>query len=151
MADRHLRFTLPDLVAATEQREHAPGSWLSHVDARTSVMVQVPEVGAFVRALLPVRLTDGSTVTFGVWVSVHPAELQRAAAAWDRPDYRSLALDGLLANAVPPWGLLDAPVHLEVREARHTPYCASSPDAQLARVLTEQWPAPAVLTAISGL
>jgi hypothetical protein len=151
MPDRHLRFALPDLVAATEQREHAPGSWLSHVDARTSVMLQVPDVGAFVRALLPVRLSDGSTVTFGVWVSVHPAELQRAAAVWDRPDYRALTLDGLLANSVPPWGLLDAPVHIAVREVRHTPYCISSSDDGLARVLAEQWPATTIVNAISGL
>jgi hypothetical protein len=29
-------------------------------------------VGAFLRALLPVQLTGGYTVTFGVWVGVHP-------------------------------------------------------------------------------
>ena len=57
--DRHLRFTLPDPVLATEERERAPGAWLSHDDASASVMRQIPGVGPFVRCLLPVHLTGG--------------------------------------------------------------------------------------------
>jgi len=30
-------------------------------------MMQVPGLGAFVGGLLPVRLTGGHTVTYGVW------------------------------------------------------------------------------------
>jgi hypothetical protein len=148
MPDRHLRFTLPDLVAATADRDNATGAWMSHRDATTSVLMQIPDVGAFVRALLPVHLSDHSTVTFGVWVSIHPAELQRAQEVWDRPDYLSLELDGLLANAVPPWGLLAAPVHTVVRNRRHTPYCESSTDPLLTRVLTHDWPQHTIVTAL---
>jgi hypothetical protein len=151
MPDRHLRYTLPDLVAATADRENAAGTWMSHVDAATSVMMQVPDIGSFVRALLPVRLSDHSTVTFGVWVTVHPAELQRAQQIWDQPAYLTLELDGLLANAVPPWGLLAAPVHTVVRNRRHTPYCESSSDPLLERVLTHEWPQHTIVTALDSV
>jgi hypothetical protein len=144
--DRNIRFTLPDPVAATELRETTPGTWMSHRDAKTSVMMQVPELGAFVRALLPVALTDGSTVTFGVWVAIDPEHLQEAVAIWDTPTYLAMALDGRLANAVPPWGMLTAPVHLTVRRREHTPYCDSSTDPQLSKVLDLAWPPTVVGT-----
>jgi hypothetical protein len=135
MPDRHLRFTLPDPVAATEAQEHADGVWMSHVDAKTAVLMQVPDIGAFVRVLLPVSTADGSTLTYGAWISVYPDRLQEAAEIWDTPAYLSLVLDGVLANAIPPWGLLAAPVHAVVRSRRHTPYCVSSSDETLAQVL----------------
>jgi hypothetical protein len=149
--DRHLRFTLPDVVAATADREHAAGAWLSHRDARTSVMMQVPDVGAFVRSSLEVRLSDHSTVTFGVWLSVHPAALQIAHEVWDQPAYLALTIDGVLANAVPPWGMLAAPVHAVVRDRRHTPYCESSSDPLLTRVLTHEWPTHTIVTALDAI
>lgn len=89
-------------------------------------MMQVPDLGAFVRALLPVRLVGGHTVTFGVWVGIQPADLQRAFAAWWQQEYAELTLDGALANAVPPWQMLAAPVSLEVRNPDETPYWTPS-------------------------
>lgn len=103
-------------------------------------MMQVPSVGPFVRALLPVRLAGGHTITFGVWVAVHPDDLQRAFAVWWEPGYTDLRLDGFLANAVKPWSLLYAPVSLAVRDPGHTPYCSASPDPDLSRVLQGEWP-----------
>jgi len=103
-------------------------------------MMQVPALGAFVRALLPVRLTGGHTVTFGVWVAVHPDDLQRAFVVWWEPEYEDLRLDGALANSVPPWGLLAALVSLAVRDPQQTPYCTSSPDEGLSRVMNQEWP-----------
>jgi hypothetical protein len=149
--DRHLRFTLPDVVAATAGREHAAGAWLSHRDARTSVMMQIPDVGAFVRASLEVRLSDHSTVTFGIWLSVHPEALQIAHEVRDQPSYLALTVDGLLANAVPPWGMLAAPVHAVVRDRRHPPYCESSSDPLLTRVLTHEWPTHTIVTALDAI
>jgi hypothetical protein len=111
-------------------------------------MMQVPNVGPFVRALLPVRLTGGYTVTFGVWAAIHPDDLQRAFAVWWEPGYADLRLDGILANSVKPWGLLYAPVSLEVRDPGHTPYCAASSDPELSRVLTDEWPHEDVLAAL---
>lgn len=108
-------------------------------------MMQIPGVGAFVRALLPVKLTGDFSVTFGVWVAVDPAELQRAASVWSAPEYQDLRLQGWLANELPVWGLLSAPVELAVRDPEQTPYCAVSSDPGLAGVLTEVWPHEDVL------
>ena len=57
--DRHVRFRLPEPVLTSSGQEKVPGLWLSHDSPETSVMMQVPAVGAFVRALLPVHLTSG--------------------------------------------------------------------------------------------
>ena len=103
-------------------------------------MMQIPGVGPFVRALLVVRLVGGYAVTYGVWVGVPPDDLQRAFRVWQETEYENLRLDGVLANSVPPWGLLAAPVTLAVRDPDHTPYCVSSSDAMLSRVLGQEWP-----------
>jgi hypothetical protein len=50
-------------------------------------MLQVPEVGPFVRVLMPVRLLGGDVLTFGLWLGVHPDDLQRAFAEWWAPTY----------------------------------------------------------------
>lgn len=63
--NQDVRFSLPDPVLALPEGERTPGTWMSHPDANTSVMMQVPDVGAFVRVLLPVSLVGGDTLTFG--------------------------------------------------------------------------------------
>jgi hypothetical protein len=146
--DRHVRFRLPDPVLSRSQDGLPDGTWLSHEDPEISVMMQVPGLGAFVRALLPVQLTGRHTVTYGVWVGVHPHDLQRAFAVWWEPEYIELTLDGALANALQPWGLLVAPVSLAVRDPEHTPYCVHSPDPLLSQVLTDQWPHAEVIDAL---
>lgn len=146
--ERDIRFTLPDPVLHAPEQESTAGAWLSHEDASTSVMMQVPGIGAFVRCLLPVELTGGYTVTFGVWVGVHPDDLQAAVAVWWEPRYRDLVLDGNLANALPGWGLLGAPVRARVRDEDETPYVVQSADPALTRVLTERWPHETVLATL---
>jgi hypothetical protein len=74
---RHTRFRLPDPVLAQSPQGLPDGTWLSHGGPDASVMMHVPGLGAFVRALLPVCLAGGHTVTFGVWVGIRPADLQR--------------------------------------------------------------------------
>jgi len=108
-------------------------------------MMQVPGIGPFIRALLVVRLAGGYAVTYGVWVGVHPGDLQRAFRVWWEPEYENLRLEGALANSVPPWGLLAAPVSLAAKDPEHTPYCVSSSDPMLSRVLGEEWPHKDVL------
>jgi hypothetical protein len=44
---------------------------------------------------------------------------------WWEPEYRELRLSGWLANAIPPWGMLSAPVEAVVRDPDETPYCQS--------------------------
>jgi hypothetical protein len=56
-----------------------------------------------------------------VWAGVHPDDLQRAFRVWWEPEYEDLRLEARLANSVPLWGLLAAPVILAV----------SSPDLML--------------------
>jgi hypothetical protein len=146
--DRHVRFRLPEPVLATSARERAAGAWLSHDSAESSVMMQVPSVGAFVRALLPIALTGAHTVTYGVWVAIGPRQLQRVFAIWWAPEYKDLRLDGFLANSIRPWGLLAAPVSLAVRDPQQTPYCSASTDQQLSRVLSERWPHEDILDAL---
>jgi hypothetical protein len=138
--DRQVRFRLPEPVLDSPGQECVPGAWLSHESPEASVMMQIPGLGPFVRALLVVRLTGGYAVTYGVWAGVHPGDLQRAFRVWWEPEYENLRLEGALANSVPPWGLLAAPVTLAVKDPEHTPYCVSSSDPMLSRVLGQEWP-----------
>lgn len=103
-------------------------------------MMQIPEIGAFVRALLPVSLSEGHRLTFGVWVSIKPDEFLQTFSAWWAPEYADLRLEGFLANALSPWGLLGAPVVLEVKDIEQTPYCVSSHQQDLEDVLQREWP-----------
>jgi hypothetical protein len=146
--DRHVRFSLPDPVLQLPDRERTPGTWMSHAEPRSSVMLQVPGVGRFVRVLLPVALTGGFTVTFGLWLGVAPADANRALEQWWAPTYPDLVLEGRIANDVQPWGLLGRPATAVVRDPDQTPYLDSSPDIETQRVLTEPWPHDAVLDAL---
>lgn len=112
---------------------------MSHSDPTTAVMMQVPEVGAFVRVLLPVALVGGDTVTFGLWLGISPDDLQRAFATWWEPGYVDLVLDGRIANDVQPWGLLARPALAVVRDPDETPYLTSSSDPAVHDVLTKDW------------
>lgn len=131
-----------------EGQEEADGTWLDAPDPLRAVMLQQPASGAFVRCLLPVHLTDGYRVTFGVWVGLHPLDLQRAAREWNAPSYPDLVLDGRLGNLLPVWGLLDAPVRATVLNPDETPYVTSSSDSALAELLTREWPHDQVLDAL---
>jgi hypothetical protein len=121
---------------------------MSGADATSSVMMQLDGVGAFVRALLPVKLTGGYTITYGVWVDIQPSELRSVFDTWWTPAYKDLKLTGRLANSIEPWGLLGAPVRLEVLDADSTPYCLASTDARLNRVLDSEWDHELVLSTI---
>jgi hypothetical protein len=143
-----MRFGLPDPVLAMPAWEQLPDVWMSHDDPSESVMMQVPGAGPFVRCLLPVHLTGGFTITFGVWLSVHPDDLQDAFRVWWKPEYRDLILEGVLANALPVWGLLGSPAQARVVDDDETPYITDSPDDALSRVLREQWTHDEILAAL---
>lgn len=137
--NRHVRFRLPDPVAALSDWEQTEGLWSTHPDPNVAVMMQVPNVAPFIRCMLPVTLTGGYGITFGVWVAVHPDDLQRAFAVWWSDDYVHLQLSGHLASALPGWGLLRAPVVAKVQHPDETPYITASDDDELARVLHDVW------------
>ncbi|WP_157630318.1 DUF2199 domain-containing protein [Kribbella catacumbae] len=140
--DRHIRFQLPTPLYDLPDWEQLPGLWMSHQTPTESVMLQADGFGAFVRALLPVQLEGGHKLTYGVWVGVHPDQLQQAFAVWwdDSPAYLDLRLDGRLANRIDPWDLLGVPVVATVLDQDTTPVCTSSDDPLLTRVLAETWP-----------
>ena len=142
--DRHYRFRLPDMLVGADGAR----TWCSHEDPASSVMLRARGVGSFVRCLLPVRLTGGYTVTFGIWLAVRRRDLRRAHRVWWSPDYPALVLDGRLANALPGWGLLDAPARAGVRDPDETPYVEESADPALARVLAAEWPHDQVLATV---
>lgn len=137
--NRHVRYRLPDPVVALREQEGSTATWMSHEDANSSVMMQVPGAGPFCRALLPVLLEGGYTVHFGVWIGIHPADLQRAFAVWWSPEYTDLKLVGVLANDLPKFGGLGSPVRLAVLDPDHTPTVVDSTAAGLAEVLRREW------------
>ena len=122
---------------------------MSHGTPNESVMMQLDGMGAFIRVLMPVRLDGGYNVTYGVWLGVHPSQLQEAFAVWWEPAYTDLRLDGRLANTVEPWGLLGSPVIATVRNLEETPYCTESTDPLMSSVLNDEWPHEQVLGCLS--
>ena len=97
------------------------------------------------------KLVGGHSLRFGVWLGVHPDDLQRAFRTWWEPSYADLELDGLLANRLPVWDCFAAPAHTSVNHKDQTPYVVGSGDELLARVLREEWPHQEVLAALPGL
>jgi hypothetical protein len=145
---RDVRFRLPDPVLNSPEQHRAEGSWLSEPDPVTATLMQVPNISPFVRALLPVKLQGGHEFRFGVWIAIHPDDLQDAFRVWNAPEYANLKLTGYLANKIQPWGLFAVPVNLAVLNAEQTPYCVSSPNEELNDVLTREWPHD-ILTSLS--
>lgn len=139
--DRHIRFTWPDPALGLPEPQRTATVWLSHGTAAESVMMALPDLGSFVRVLLPLHLDDGTSLTYGAWLGVHPAEMTRAFAVWMEPAYADLHLEGFLANDIPPGGVLGAEASALVRDEAHTPYLCSSTHPVLDRLLTGISPA----------
>lgn len=110
--------------------------------------MQVEGLGAFVRALLPVRLEGGHQLTFGLWLGVDPSDMHRALEQWWSPSYKDLVLDGLIANQVGPWGLLAKAARAVVRDPDATPYIDSSSDHELQHVISDTWKHDFVMDAL---
>ena len=112
-------------------------------------MMQIPGVGPLHSRLLAVRLVGGYAVTYGVWVGVHPGDLQRAFRVWWEPDYENLRLEGALCQLGPPMGAAGSPRQPGSEESgTHALLVARSSDPMLSRVLGEEWPHKDVLEAL---
>ncbi len=113
-------------------------------------MVGAPGVGAFVRVLLPVTLTEGYLIRYGTWLLLtSEADFDRVRELWHAPEYPSLVLDGILGNAIEPWGSpLLTKVRVGVKAAYEVPYVETIYNDQMAKVLTETWSRSWVLSAI---
>ena len=95
----------------------------------------------FVRALLPVRLSDGHEFHFGVWLETQEETAKALWTNWERPEYSAMRFEAVLANSVPPWNesILGAQCMAAVRVQNQLPYVESSTQPQLAEVLAMRW------------
>jgi hypothetical protein len=146
---RDTRFGWPDAVFELPERERTEGSWLNDEDPRKADFLMVPGVGSFVRALLPVPLTEGFSIRFGVWLEVDDDQWSRTYEDWWTPEYTQLRLPGRLANAIMPWGLLGAEVLAAPVDPEDLPVCTAV-DPDLARVMSQESPYEPVFRAYFG-
>lgn len=138
------RFLLPDPILEIPEAERP------HRVRDSGDVVGAAGVGVFVRVLLPVTLTDDSHVTYGTWLALtNRDDVERARRLWHSEEYPSLVLEGVLANAIEPWGRpLMTRARVGVREPHEVPYVEAIHDADMARVISDVWPRPWVLSAI---
>ena len=143
--NRHIRFGVPEPVLDVPESERAARTW------GNDVLMQVRDVGSFVRILVPVKLTGGYTVTYGAWLSVRPEDLRHAWEQWWAPTYGSLRLNGLLANMLPGWESESyvKPLEAAVLDVEQVPYAVDSTDKFMRHVLQDEWPHEAVLAAVA--
>ena len=140
--DLDIRSELPDALAdlPPEQRAAAWGN---------KDFQRLEGVGGFLRCLMPVSLTGGSTVTYSVWVSLDDDQLRHALNVWNEPAYADLAVRGSVANAIKPWPtLLGEPAGAVVRDADKLPYLVADESTLLSRVLNDEWDRDDVLSRI---
>lgn len=145
--NRHIRFKLPEPVLEIPEEERAGVTW------GNDVIMQVKDLGSFIRILIPVKLSGGYTVTFSAWLSVESGALRRAWEIWNDPEYQQLQLRGFLANMLPGWEseTYIKPLEAAVLNVEHTPYAVDSPDDFMRRILQDEWPHEEVLTAVGPL
>jgi hypothetical protein len=95
----------------------------------------------FIRALLPVRLSDGHEFHFGVWLETPEETSRRLWTNWELPEYSAIRFGATLANGVPPWNdsVLGASCIAAVRDQNQLPYVESSTQPQLAAVMATPW------------
>ncbi|MGY2061884.1 DUF2199 domain-containing protein [Nocardia gipuzkoensis] len=144
---RDWRCTLPEPVLSLPEREYTAGTWMSDDNARVSELLQVPNCGCFVRAIVPIAVTDGRPLTWCVWLFVHPNDFRSIVEAWWGSGYAGLTIEGWLANSIPPWDLLAAPVRAAVARPDQLPRCVDSQDPRMASLLRETWSHTAIFGA----
>ena len=142
-----MRLLLPDPVLAVPPDERATRTW------GQDPLLQVQGIGAFVRVLLPIRLSEASALTVGTWLAINPDRMRSVWEMWETPGYATLELDGYLANAIPPWGdqVLGSPASAEVRDPSSFPYLRASSEPVLDSILTRTWPHEEILEAYASI
>ena len=133
---REIKMELPEPVLAVVPEERK-----TRVGVGGTAFMQLDLRRFFVRALLPVRLSDGHEFHFGVWLETPEATAKELWEKWEKPEYAAMKFAGSLANSVPPWNgsILGAQCTAEVRAEDQLPYVASSTDPALSAVLTTPW------------
>jgi hypothetical protein len=133
---REIRLELPDSVLEVDPEDRKKRVGMDHPS-----FLQLDLKRFFVRALLPVRLTDGHEFHFGVWLEVPEPTCQTLWVNWEKPEYSQMRFGARLANSVPPWNdlLRGADCTAGVREQDKLPYVESSLHSELSRVLMTPW------------
>src|SRR5689334_22937659 len=133
---REIKLELPEAV-----REIPSDAWRKRVGVGGTAFMQLDLRRFFVRALLPVRLSDGHEFHFGVWLEVAEETSKQLWMNWERPEYGRMRFSANLANSVPPWNeaILGAACSATVRDPNQLPYIESSSDPQLAAVMATPW------------
>ncbi|MEV6712772.1 DUF2199 domain-containing protein [Lentzea sp. NPDC051208] len=131
---------LPDGVVPTEE---------TNVNA---AFLRVPTGQAFVRCLLPVALTGGTTVVYMAWMETPQADFQRAVEAWKGSSWDGTVLHGKLGNDLKPWteALRGTEVMATVRAADEPPTITNSEHPLIRRILTEAWDRDSLLSWFPG-
>ncbi|MET8152992.1 DUF2199 domain-containing protein [Actinoplanes sp. NPDC049668] len=141
--DLAIRSAWPDAMLALSEPERE-ATWGNHH------LRQADGIGAFVRCLMPVRLTGGGSIEFSVWLRVDPDSLRHAHEVWETPAYADLRLEGTVSNGIQPWNdLLGAPGRAEVRELESIPYLVADEGTTLHRILHEEWDRDLVLSRLT--
>ncbi|WP_152645058.1 DUF6348 family protein [Kitasatospora griseola] len=140
-------LALPHPVAELSEEERR-----RRVTTNTGPVIVAEGLGNFLKVRLPVRLDDGRTVVHFVWVSLPAAVIEDFAQRVHRDDLAGHRFEGLLCNAVGPWGedVLHAPVVLGGQRINEDgsvqlSEVLESSDPLLAKILGETWPTAFVL------
>ncbi|MET8039868.1 DUF2199 domain-containing protein [Micromonospora sp. NPDC005215] len=142
-----VNFELPDEIAGIDDDE-----FQRLVDTHTYVVLTVRGHGSYLRVILPIRIDDGRTATFGVWVAVSEEDFYRVRDTWASESYSSLRFTGLLTNAIQPWGdqIVGARVEIAVIYPDAIPHVVSSSQPLLREVLQRPQPTQDVLAPNGG-
>lgn len=110
----------------------------------TGGLMTGPDGEAYLRCLLPVRLTGGVELVFSAWMQVPDSTAMRAYHVWeDGEEYAKFTASGTFANVIMPWPeLMGVPVEAAVRDADELPYYTSHP------LLDREWDRDFVLSRI---
>jgi hypothetical protein len=138
---------LPDHIAAWDA---------AMVESRTEgneTFLKVDADQFYMRAILPVQLTDGHVVAFGVWLEVEYETIEAAFEVWDAAAYAGFTCSGRLANDLPSWpgSALGAQVEAEVRHQSELPYVIRSTDSAVQHILDANWEHSVVLDRINAV
>ena len=146
--DQHVRFALPDAVLAAGLTAGSEDVWIAGESPRQADFMAAKGVGFFVRSLVPVQLTGGHLVTYGVWIGADEEVVQYAHSEWNARTYSNLVIEGRLANKLPPWDVYGAEVIATPRDANEVPYVGSSSNSSMQAVLDEVWPHELILATL---
>jgi hypothetical protein len=135
--DREVRMSFPEPVRLLPEAQRA-----GRVREEGDSFLRLDHNRYFVRALLPVRLTDGHEFHFGIWLETSEEDWSDLAGAWESPAYAAARFEAWLANSVPPWDaeVLGARCVAGVRHPDELPYVEASTQPALAMILAQPWP-----------